>query len=89
MESDGYHIQGARYEFNLFSIVDDLDEAIEDIGCFMGDSGWNEIDVRETKLVSNNQVIENETTREAFNYALENKFSIVIYGGPVDEHLKL
>jgi len=89
VKDDGYHIQGARYAFNLFSTIEDIDNAIEDIGIFMGDSGWNEIDVKRTKLVLNEQEIEDEIMREAFNYALENEFSIIVYGDPVDEQLML
>ena len=89
VEEDGGHIQGARYAFNLFSTVEDINEPIEDVGIFMGDLGWNEIDVKKTKLVSNEQFIEDKVMLEAFNYALENKFSIIVYGDPIDEQLKL
>jgi len=89
VEDDEYRIQGARYAFNLFSTIEDINKAIEDIGIFMGGSGWNEIDVKKTKLVSNEQEIDDQIMLEAFNHALKNKFSIIVYGDPVDEQLKL
>ena len=90
MEDDEYRIKGERYEFNVFSSSEVLDDELkEEIGIFMGDAGWNEIDIKKTTLVPNEQNIEDKITLEAFNYALKNKFSIVVYGGPVDEKLKL
>ena len=86
---DGEKIKGRRYAFNMFSLLEDIDEAIEEIACFLGDLDWNEIDVKKTKLISNDSVIEDETLRKAFDYALENKFAVVTYGKPVDEVLKL
>jgi len=85
---DGERIKGRRYAFNMFSVLEDVGEAIEEIASFLGDLNWNEIDIKKTKLISNDSEIEDETLRDAFDYALENKFAVVTYSSPVDEILK-
>jgi len=89
VENDGYKVKGERYAFNLFSMRENIDESIEDIALFMGDSGWNEIDIKKTKRVDNKQFIEDKIMKEAFEHALENEFSVIIYGEPINEKLKL
>ena len=88
-DDDGYKIKGKRYAFNMCSLAEDIDESIEDIGNYLGDAGWNEIDIKKRKIVPNNSVIDDSIFREAFNYALKNKFSIIVYGEPIDEKIKL
>ncbi len=88
-EDDGYKIKGKRYAFNMFSVAENIDESIEDIGIFLGDAGWNEIDIKKRKIIPNDSKIEDPILHEAFSYALKNKFSIIAYGEPVDEQLKL
>lgn len=88
-EDDGDKIKGERYAFNLFSTIEDIDEAIEDIALFLGELGWNEIDIKKRKVIPNDSEIIDKILREAFEHAKENMFSVVVYGEPVDEDLKL
>ena len=80
---------GKRYAFNMFSTDENLKEIIEDVAIYLGDLGWNEIDIKKTKNVPNDAQIKDPILKEAFEFALVNRFSVVSYQDPVDEYLKL
>lgn len=80
---------GKRYAFNLFSNEDDFESIKSDVATYMGDLGWNEIDVRTVKKFSSEGDFKSENIREAISYAKENKFSIISYHGAIDEKTNL
>ena len=88
-EDDGDKIKGERYAFNLFSTIENIDEAIEEVAHLLGDLGWNEIDIKNQKNILNDSEIKDKILGEAFEHAKENRFSIVVYDEPVDEDISL
>jgi hypothetical protein len=86
---DGFKEKRRRYPFNMFSLNENIDSCIEEIANFLGDRGWNEINIKRKEFVSNEANIENDLLREAFEDAKKNKYSVVIYSEPVDEAMKL
>ncbi len=88
-EENGRFEKGKRYAFNMFSRDENLKEIIEDVALYLGDLGWNEIDVKKTGKVASDAEITKPLLQQAFNYAKENRFSVITYQDPVDEELKL
>ena len=83
-DSDEFE-SGKRYAFLMFSTDENLSEVIEDVANFLGDLGWNQIDIRRTKDVSNETELEDGVVKEAFDFAKENRFAVILYPEPVDE----
>ncbi|WP_334063659.1 hypothetical protein [Alteromonas genovensis] len=88
-EENGPFEKGKRYAFNMFSRDENLKEIIEDVALYLGDLGWNEIDVKKTGKVASDAELTKPLLQQAFNYAQENRFSVITYQDPVDEELKL
>ncbi|MDM7861217.1 hypothetical protein QTP81_11490 [Alteromonas sp. ASW11-36] len=80
---------GKRYAFLMFSADEVLSDVIEDVAIFMGDLGWNQIDIRKTKLVSNEADMKDGVVKDAFLYAKDNRFALVRYPEAVEEEVDL
>ncbi|NTS77156.1 hypothetical protein HR060_09800 [Catenovulum sp. SM1970] len=87
-DSDKFE-NGKRYAFLMFSTDENLSEVIEDVANFLGDLGWNQIDIRRTKIVPNDAEIEDGVVKEAFEYARDNRFAVIRYPEAVDEIVNL
>ena len=78
---------GKRYAFNLFSVDDDFESIKYDVPIYMGDLGWNEIDVRQIKKFDSEGDFKSDNVKAAITYAKENRFSIISYHGAIDEEI--
>ena len=45
-DDDGFKIKGERYAFNMFSIFENIEDDIGEIGKWLGENGWDEIDIK-------------------------------------------
>ena len=80
-EGDGEFEKGNRYSLLIFSLSEDLNDSLEGFANFIGDLGWNEIEINESKVTPNDTIFEAGPMKDAFQYALKNRYSVLTFGG--------
>lgn len=81
-EADKF-VKGDLHTFTMFCLNENLDDQLEDIEIFFNERDWDQIVIEEAGLIDNENVLENDILKQAYNKANVEKLSVVIQNTPI------
>lgn len=80
-------IQGQKYNFNLFSTNESLDDQLALIEQYFVDKGWNNISIDQQEFIDDDTSFEHEILQNAFNLAKTDGLTGVINNTPIIDNM--
>lgn len=80
-------IKGQNYTFNLFCTNEELHEQLDLIESYLVDKGWNNIEINEQELITDDIVFEHEILKNAFELAKTDGIAGVINNTPIIDQM--
>ncbi len=80
-------LKGQNYTFNLFCLNENLDEQLTLIERYLVDKGWDNIEINEQELITDDITIEHDTLKKAFDLAKIEGIAGVINNTPIIDNM--
>ncbi len=71
-------VKGNLHAFTMFCSNENLQEQLKDIEAFFNQLDWDEIIIQEEGIIEDTASLENDTLKQAFEKASQDKLSVVI-----------
>ncbi|WP_426357932.1 hypothetical protein ACPUVO_15995 [Pseudocolwellia sp. HL-MZ19] len=76
-------VKGDLHAFTMFCSNENLQEQLKEIEVFFNQLDWDEIVIEKEGIIENTASLENDTLKQAFDKASQDKLSVVIQNTPL------